>query len=203
MLLTKAKSSWQARCSIGLMALAVLVPAAGAYVNGGDYYDTQRSYEKRLKAKGWAVHFGTALGAECAKSKEVADGVKVTPVNNAKYQKYVNQLIGKALKALPEKEVDKISTETKREVARLARRAIKTGVLKNQQFLKRGQVGSLEYQVGVLHYKKWWETNYPGEGRRIHARQEGLVPTVALKIGGNTVYVGTGFEPEGLSPRFP
>jgi hypothetical protein len=193
----KSLSRLKRRCLIGLVGLAVLVPAAGAYVNGGDYYDTQRSYEKRLKAKGWAVDFGSALGADCAKSKEVADGVKVTPVNNAKFQKYVNQLIGKALKALPEKDVDKITTETKREVARLARRAIKKAVIKNEQVLSRGQVGSLEYQVGVLHYKKWWETNYPREGRRIHARQEGLVPTVALKVGGNTVYLGTGFQPEG------
>src|SRR5262249_37818694 len=148
------------RCLIGLVGLAVLVPAAGAYVNGGDYHDTQRSYEKSLKAKGWAVIFSAPLGADCAKSKEVADGVKVTPVNNAKFEKYVNQLTGKALKALPEKDMDKISTDTKREVARLARRAIKTGVSTNQQVLKRGRVGSLEYQVGVLHYKKWWETNY-------------------------------------------
>src|SRR5205823_12821896 len=40
---------------LGLVALAALVPPAWAYVNGGDYHNTLRDYEKRLKADGWGV----------------------------------------------------------------------------------------------------------------------------------------------------
>jgi hypothetical protein len=42
-------------------------------------------------------------------------------------------------------------------------------------------VGSLKYQVGVLTFETYWETNYGGK-RQIHARRSGLAPFVALKI---------------------
>src|SRR6059058_5586259 len=41
------------RALIGLVALAVLVPTAWAYVNGVDYHTTLGKYEKRLKTEGW------------------------------------------------------------------------------------------------------------------------------------------------------
>jgi hypothetical protein len=180
----QAKSGrwWRGRTFIGLLAAAALVPSAGAYVNGGDYYDTLRSFEKGLKSNGWGVRFTAPLAANCDTSKEVADGVKVAPLGNDKYQRFVNQLIGRALKALPGKDADAISTKDKREIARLARVAIRKAVRQNQQFIEKGQMGSLQYQVGVYYYKKWWETNYDGK-RKVYPNGDGLVPFVALKIG--------------------
>jgi len=145
---------------LGLVALAALVPPAWAYVNGGDYHNTLRDYEKRLKAGGWGV--------------SSAESVWGLPA--------VNQLVGRALQALPEKDAGRVPVEAKREVARLTEEAIQTARVNKQQVIKEGQAGLLRYRVGAYAFESYWETNYRGEGRRIHDRRTGLAPFVALKV---------------------
>ncbi len=157
---TKSGPGLGKRAFLGVLAAAALVPPAWAYINGGDYHDTLKTFEKRLKANGWGVSFSAALSAD---------------------RDAVNQLVGRALEALPEKDAGKIPVETKREVARLTREAIQLAASNNQQTTKEGQVGSVRYQVGVYDFESFWETNYGGK-REIHARRSGRVPFVALKI---------------------
>jgi len=92
----------------------------------------------------------------------------------------VNMLVGQALKNLPEKQADKVTVELKREVARLAREAIRTATLSQKEVIQKGQIGSVHYQVGAYQYETYWETNY--RKREIHARRKGLEPFVALKV---------------------
>jgi hypothetical protein len=139
--------------------VGALVPAALAYINGGDFHSTLTTFEKSLKGNGWGVSFGAAL-----------------PANGD-----ANQLVGRALQSLPETDTGAISVEAKREVARLTREAIQHAVKNKQQTIKKGQTGSLQYQVGVYEFESYWETNYGGK-REIHARRTGLVPFVALKV---------------------
>ena len=148
------------RSVLGLLLVAALGLPAWAYVNGGDYHDTLKTFEKSLKGRGWGVSFGAAIPAD---------------------RDDVNQLVGRALQSLPEKDASKISVEAKREVARFTREAIQLAASNNQQTTKEGQIGSLRYQVGVYYFESYWETNYGGK-REIHARRTGRVPFVALKI---------------------
>src|SRR5262245_40117816 len=147
---------------IGLAAVAVLGPAAWAYVNGGDFHNTLAKYEQQLKGAGWVTSFAPALPG-------VPDKLDV------------GQLVGKALQALPEKEAARVTPEVKREVARLAREAMDSALSNKKQVIKEGKTGSLRYQVGMYAFERYWETNYGGK-REIHARQTGLAPFVALKV---------------------
>jgi hypothetical protein len=173
---------------LGLVTAAVcaagvvdLVPSAGAYVNGGVFHSTLKDYEKRLKTNGWGVSFAAPLAADCDRTKVVAEGVKVAPPDNARYQRYVNQLVGRALKALPAKDAARISTRAKREVARLTRAALQKGVANKEQVIQKGQTGALQYRVGAYGFETWWETNYGGK-RETHEKRAGLAPFVALKV---------------------
>ncbi len=112
---TKSGPGLGKRAFLGVLAAAALVPPAWAYINGGDYHDTLKTFEKRLKANGWGVSFSAALSAD---------------------RDAVNQLVGRALEALPEKDAGKIPVETKREVARLTREAIQLAASNNQQTTK-------------------------------------------------------------------
>src|SRR5437868_2918574 len=139
---------------LGLLMATALGPPAWAYVNyvnGGDYHDTFKDYEKSLKSRGWGVSSGAAITAD---------------------RDAVNQMVGRALQALPEKDAGKISVEVKREIARLTREAMQLAASNNQQTTKEGQLGSLRYQVGVYNFESYWETNYGGK-REIHARRTG------------------------------
>jgi hypothetical protein len=164
------------------MVIACLAVPAWGYINGGDYHDTFKDFQKGLKTWGWATQAGPRLLGDCHRNTEVAKGVTSTPPDNEDYQKYVNRLVGLALRELPEKDRDAIPLEAKREVARLAREAIHDAMSKNEQVISKGQTGTLRYQVGVYRYEHWWETNYTGEGRRIHARGVGMAPFIALKF---------------------
>jgi hypothetical protein len=172
---------WRGRIFAGLVAVAVLAGPAWPYVNGGDFHNTFLSYAKKLKAQGWSVSHGTSIPEDSDRTKLVAQGVKVAPADNAKYQGYVNQLVARALKTLPEKNAGKLSARARRAVTRLTREAIQAAVLNQRQVITKGQSGALEYQVGVFRYEQWWETNYGGK-RKIHERRAGLVPFVALKV---------------------
>jgi hypothetical protein len=149
-----------ARTFLGVVLVGALVAPAWGYINGGDFHSTLKTFENSLKDKGWSVSFGAAIPAD---------------------RDDVNQLVGRALKALPEKDASKVSVEAKREVARLAREAIQQAASKKEQTIKEGQTGSLRYQVGVYHYESYWETNYGGK-REIHERRSRRAPFVALRI---------------------
>jgi hypothetical protein len=140
----------------GLLLLA-LVPAAWAYINGGDFHDTRKAFLNNMEASGWAVSNGEQAKGE------------------------VNLLVGEALRVLPEREAGKISLEVKREIARLARDAIQEAKSWRKETIKTGQIGSVYYRVGAFRYETYWETNYPREGRRTYDRRTGLEPFVALK----------------------
>lgn len=163
-----------------LLVALVLTSPAWAYVNGGDFHSNLRDFEKRLKAGGWGWHFTAPLPAGAFVRGEIA-GIKVTPDDNADYQRYVNELVGKALKALPGDKADDVPVGDRREVARLAREAIRSAVTDKKEVIKEGRAGSVRYQVGVLAFESYWETNYGGK-RELHERRSGLVPFVALKV---------------------
>ena len=138
--------------------VAVLVPAAWAYING-KCVSTWEPFEKRMQAGGWAMG-AVRWQADCD----------------------VNEIIGKALQALPRK-ANRVSVEVKREIARLARAAIKTAASTRQEVIKKGQAGAVQYQLGVFKYEMYWETR----GGHEEDRHTGLVPFVALKIADSDV----------------
>jgi hypothetical protein len=169
------------KCLIGLAGAAALVPAAWAYVNGGDFRSTLRDFEKDLKAKGWAVSIAAPLPAGWEVTGKVEKGVKVSPADKD-YRHYLGQLVGRALQALPEKDAAGVTAETRRELARRAGEVIADVVgSTGKPQTKEGQAGPLEYQVGVVGYESYWETNYHHK-REIHERRTGLVPFVAVRV---------------------
>jgi hypothetical protein len=160
-------------------AIAGVVPAR-AYVNGGDFHSAQKTFANRLHSDGWATHFAAALPRDCRDTREAAADVRVVPAENAEFRNYVNQMVGKAIQALPDQAAG-VPLEDKREVARLAREAIRKAVMSGEEVTKEGRVGDLQYQVGVRAFESYWETNYGGK-REIHARTINRVPFVALKL---------------------
>lgn len=177
----KAGAGWQARMLLGLVAVAVSAPPAWAYVNGGDYHNTYRDHVKSLKGARWAVSAGTFVSTSYKRARLPSGYVGVAQPKEDDFERDVNQLVGRALKALPEKEAAKLSAEAKRAVARLTREAIRDAVSGSRQVIKKGRVGSLRYQVGAYAYESYWETNYNGK-RKVHERRSGLAPFVALKF---------------------
>jgi hypothetical protein len=167
---TQSPSPLSARILLGLLASALVVPAAWAYVNGGDHHSTIHDYENKLHEQGWAVYVGEALPAK--DSKEMVNG---------DLERRVNRMVGRTLRYLPEDKVDKIPLADKREVARIARETMRDFVQSKGPSKKEGQIGSLKYRVGVYSYETWWETNYGGK-HRIHARQAHTASFVALQI---------------------
>jgi hypothetical protein len=164
-----------------VIVLAVLVPCTWGYINGGDFHSTLKTFEKNLKAGGWGTHFGATLPEDSDRTGQVTATVKAVPPDNLQYQQWINELVGRAVQSLPEKHRDRIGTETRREVARLAREAIQEGVSGKQHLIKKADTGSVQYQVGVFEFESYWETNYGGK-RKIHAKRTGLVPFVALRV---------------------
>jgi hypothetical protein len=169
------------RATLVLLTLVVLAPAVCAYVNGGVRVDTLGDLKKQLRSRGWGVHHATPIHDDCFARGEIIAGVRVNPPINADYRDHVNELIGKALQGVPAKELEKVTPESKREVARLARLAIRDAVLEKKEVLTTGQTGPLRYHVGVFRFDAYWETNYDRK-REIHARKSGLVPLIALKV---------------------
>jgi hypothetical protein len=148
------------RTLIGLVAVAALAAPAWAYINGGDFHDTLKNFEKSLETGGWAASFGGAIPAD---REEVAG------------------MLARALRGLPAKDAARIPVEAKREVARIAREAIQNAASNKRQVIEQGRAGPLQYAVGVYHFESYWETNYGGK-REVHARRSGQVPFVALKV---------------------
>ena len=148
-----------ARTILCWLVLASLVPAGWAYVNGGDFHDSRKTLEKELKAKGWGVSFA---------------GPRLT-------DDAVNELVGRALQALPAGQADRVPIEAKRAVARIAREAIKKASATGKDVIETGQVGPVRYHVGTQTFESYWETNY-NKKREIHARRTSLASFAALKV---------------------
>jgi hypothetical protein len=161
---TKQGATLSKQVLLGLAAAAVLVPPAWGYVNGGDFRVRRGIDEQLLKVRGWGV--GSVPLKDAGKYLDAED---------------VNQLVGRALQALPEKDRDRVPVEDKREVARLAREAIRGARSDSKEVIQEGQTGSLRYKVGAYAFESYWETNYGGK-REIHERRSGLIPFVALRV---------------------
>jgi hypothetical protein len=158
--------------------LAALGPSAMAYINGGDFHNTLERFEKNLKSAGWGVSLAAPL---LGTDPRGARGTRFVPPDNPEYQSFINQLVGQALQALSEKERAAISSEAKREVARLVGDAIRSGFTDKRQTIRKGQAGILQYQAGAVQFETYWETNYDGK-RKTYERHTGLSPFVALKV---------------------
>src|SRR4051812_39858070 len=89
---------------LALCAAAALAAPALAYVNGGDYHDTGKAKKKALTDKGYAVATGSSVGS-----------LKKLP--DAANDEDVKRVVGLALKELPEKVLDKVPIEDKRQLA--------------------------------------------------------------------------------------
>lgn len=169
------------RFYFGLAAIAALAPPAWAYINGGTYHSTLKIFEGKLQVDGWGASFAAPLPRDPNRADKVAEGVSISPKDNPEFQRYVNQLVSRAVQSLPNRSADRVSLELKHEIAQLARDAIQTAVASNEQTVKQGLAGSLQYQVGAVAFESYWETNYGGK-REIHAKRSRLAPFVALKI---------------------
>jgi uncharacterized protein (TIGR03000 family) len=153
------------RMVVALALAAALATSVGAYINGGVHHSTLKIHEKRLRRIGWAVSVGEALPLQLTDQSEL--------------ERSVNQLIGQALLTFGSADMDKVSLETKREIARIAREAIEKGIKDKQTNLETGILGSLRYQVGVVGYSSYWENEEFGR-TRIRGRSFGYAPVIAL-----------------------
>ena len=149
-----------------------------AYINGGTFHSTLPVFKEKLKTEGWSASFDGPIPS----SSEVAKGVPFDPPDNPEYVHFVNQLVGQAVQHLPEDQSRAISIETKRELARLAREAIRDAASKGSAPTAEGKIGSLQYQLGTFRFSSYWETNYERGRRKIHAARAGVVPFIALKF---------------------
>lgn len=165
----------QTKCNLELSkrVFAVLATAAAfaspawAYVNGGVYHSTLKTHEKRLKHAGWSVRVGYKLPTEFSDNSARA------------LQLSVKQLIGEAIKTFSKEDADKVSLETKRAVARTARQAIEKGLKGKQTNVETGITGSLRYQVGIVSYSSYYETEELGQ-KQIRGRASGFAAVIAL-----------------------
>lgn len=146
-----------------LLALAIIVPASPASASIGIKSNTLSSDLVKLERLGWKV-------------RVVRGRLHIqVPSEDA-----VNQTIGEVLKTFSKEDADKVTLETKREVARIAREAMAKGSIQT------GITGSLRYRVGVIKYTTYYgpETGQSWDEwkRRGGERYErsGLAPFIAL-----------------------
>jgi len=148
----------------------VLAWVSLAYVNGGTYHHTLQKHRDQLRAQGWAV---------CTSQDEVRRP-------ESRKQESPSQLIGRTVQQLPEEVRDKVAPQTKRELAKIAAKAFKTGQDKKEQNIVEGRTGDVRYRLGTFAYESYWETDYR-EGskekvRTIHELRKGLGEFVALRV---------------------
>lgn len=167
---------WPTKCGLELSkrifaALALVVALASpAWAGIGTREDTLRNYQATLERQGWMVRTGREIR-----------------INQAALNS-VKQLIDEVLEKFSKEDADKVTPETKRDIARIATEAIAKGVKDNKTTLQTGITGSLRYRVGVFRYRIYSRPN-PGAGRREREtferwgkkpEQSGLAPLVAL-----------------------
>ncbi|HWG42121.1 MAG TPA: TIGR03000 domain-containing protein [Gemmataceae bacterium] len=164
---TKFSLELSKRIFLALVMVGILVPPVWAYIEAGTYNSTLNTHRKRLEAAGWAVNYGQYhLSAALPDRSTSRDSV--------------NWLVANAVHALPKEDAAKVSSETKREIARIARETIERAVTSGQDIVKKGQTGSLRYHVGTLWYKyDWADGNVRRDVRRLEHRSA-RIPFVAL-----------------------
>src|SRR4051812_43197873 len=93
------------RVLVGLATIAALAPPAWGYINGGTYHNTLDGYQERLKAEGWGVSVGGPMSGHAPRG---AVGLAFVPPDSPEHPRYVNQLVGRALRALPGKDASQV-----------------------------------------------------------------------------------------------
>ena len=131
----------------------MLVSAVNAYVE----YSSSNSlpfFEKKLRDKGLLVACGEAVRTEKWKIDEVAKGVPLSeyPTGDPAFAMYINQIVGRALKQLPEADLALVTDEAKQEVARLTRQAVRKGWTGRHEIIVKGEAGKLRYELGLHRY---------------------------------------------------
>jgi uncharacterized protein (TIGR03000 family) len=144
-----------------LVALVLVVAlASSTWATIGIPNDTLRNYQATLARLGW----------------------KVRSAENSSF----NQLIDEVIETFAKVDADKVTQETKRDIARIAGEAIRQGMKDKKTTLKTGITGSLRYRVGVFQYHTWYG---PGTGRQAREEWErkgdkrerwGFAPLIAL-----------------------
>jgi uncharacterized protein (TIGR03000 family) len=162
------------------MALALASPA---WASIGVLHDTLRNYQATLASRGWKVRTGRELteGPDRATRNQPDQRIKQATLEHS-----VNQSIDEVLNTFSKEDAGKVTRETKRDIAGIARETIAKGVKDNKTTLQTGITGSLRYRVGVFRYR-----TYYGPGTGTQAREEwerrgeksersGLAPLIAL-----------------------
>jgi hypothetical protein len=160
---------------LSVVAVFALAAPALGYVNGGDDYRLKiKTYEKKLTAAGYRTAWGTYwFTSRDNDAKRLAGTMKDDDIN---------QLVGKALKALPKEEAARVPVADKKEVARKLKAALESTKADGKESVKKGKAGSLQFEVGVHTFEYYYETNYKGQGKKKHNHRTGLIPFVALKF---------------------
>src|SRR6185437_5794218 len=152
---------------LAVVTITMLASPVWAYING-EHYDSLDADKQRLKMLGWTSAFEHYLSTSALPDK-------------AALRRTANGLVGQALHHLPEEDAAKVSTETKQEIARIAREAFEQASMEVRQIIKTGQVGSLRYQVGALSWHRYSVTYDRDNHPRKKGQWGGLVPFVALR----------------------
>ncbi|HWG42120.1 MAG TPA: TIGR03000 domain-containing protein [Gemmataceae bacterium] len=152
---------------LAVVTITMLASPVWAYING-EHYDSLDADKQRLKMLGWTSAFEHYLSTSALPDK-------------AALRRTANGLVGQALHHLPEEDAAKVSTETKQEIARIAREAFEQASMEVRQIIKTGQVGSLRYQVGALSWHRYSVTYDRDNQPRKKGQWGGLVPFVALR----------------------
>jgi hypothetical protein len=163
-----------------LATLAAVGPALG-YIHGGDFIgNNSKEYPDKLRSAGWAVGCEPVAGGgptgrrSGPPPRRREEGAAPTYT-----EKQANELVVRALQSLSLKDLEKISDEDKRELARIALEAMQRGGV------EQGKTGPIKYQVGCYSYENLWETrNGPPDRaeKEITKVRAGVVPFVAVKV---------------------
>lgn len=178
-------TEWGLQRSKQIIAALVMVVtlASPAWASIGILHDTLRNYQATLSTRGWKVRVGRAL---MEWPDRAGRGQPSERIDQAALERSINQLIDEVLETFAKEDANKVTQETKRDIARIAREAIEKGVKDDKTTLNTGISGLLRYRVGVFRYRTYYG---PGTGSRAREEWErrgekdehlGLAPLIAL-----------------------
>lgn len=156
----KARRSLTKHLMLAVAIAVVLASPMWATIKVGN--DPIASETSRLRSAGWTVNFDKRLSMSAMPDKEVL-------------QRTANKLVAVSVHNLSKEDADKISTETKYAIARIARETFERAILEERQTIESGRIGSVLYKVGAWRYKE--------DVYRLGSKVEGgggLAPFVAL-----------------------
>lgn len=157
--------------------------SAFAYINGGVYHSGLKDYTERQRGSGGSVAVGAPLAAEDWEKRQVAPDTLVAADDDARYRQFFNQLVAGAVRDLPPVAGEPtLSAAQQRELATVARAAIRAGVTQRRGHLERGSLGPLDYEVGLFEFQAWYVSEERGQ-RRVDGHRTGYVPIIALRRG--------------------